>query len=320
MLISLLMKSILFFLLFLQCHSIMAQTEEPLHYFITKDSLVGIKNSKGKIIIPANNRWLFDVKNGEKVKGFLIHLMEDSDTSSAVNNGFGKTYNRKGEFLYRPYMFDNGPDYLREGLSRFVENGKIGFANRQGTKVIPAQFDFVSEFKLGTAEFCMGCYFDRTKDQEHPRLRGGYYGMINKKGNILINRIFGDSASANWRKIDSLKQQFYTKEFQYTPFEKSLINKLHPYKKAIEKEYFNANSSSSSLVFHIVEKPSPGFPYYVIYSMEKVGDDIYGGSWGLEFYVSKDGKTLYFFDEWENNLIPFLKWYDLYTKGTRDYN
>jgi hypothetical protein len=314
------MKPILFFLLFLQCYVAFTQGEDPLYYFITKDSLVGVKNSKGKIIIPAKNSWLFDIKSGDKVIEYPINLVEVNDTSRDAVHAFGKMYNRKGEFLYRPYVFDNGPDYLREGLSRFIENGKMGFVDRQGKKVIPAQFDFVNEFSLGTAVFCMGCSFDKKKNEEHPVLKGGTYGMINKKGEILINNIFNGSDAKSWKRIDSLKQNFYTKEFQYTSFEKGLINKLNPYKKTIEKEYFNTNSEpSKSLVFEIVERPSAGFPYYVIYSMEQIHDNIYGGSWGLVFYVSKDGKNLYFFDEWGKGMIPFLKWYNLYSKGERDY-
>ncbi|NDV68420.1 WG repeat-containing protein [Dysgonomonas sp. 25] len=53
---------------------------------------------------------------------------------------------RKGNFLLTPFIFDNGPDYLHEGLFRYEENGKMGFADADCNIVIPAQFDFAEPF------------------------------------------------------------------------------------------------------------------------------------------------------------------------------
>ena len=214
-------------------------------------------------------------------------------------------------------MYDNGPDGLSEGLSRFVEKGKVGFVNRQGKKVIPAQFDFVSQFSLGTATYCMGCYFDFKKNSEHPPLKGGIYGIIDRRGQSLIDNIPFEKRTI----LDSLQKEYYPKEFQYSAFEKKLIGKLDPYRKAIEKEYFSNYSDLSEphfLLFDIVEKPSAGFNYYIIQSREKTGQHIYGDSWdNLRFYASKDGRKLFYADG--DNLIPFSKWYALYIKGDRDY-
>lgn len=93
--------------------------------------------------------------------------------------------NRKKQILYKPFIYDNGPDYVQEGLLRFVENGKMGFANEAGKKVIPAQFDFAYPFEKGKARFCNGC--KTIKDGEHSRLdeNTGVWGLIDKKGRIL---------------------------------------------------------------------------------------------------------------------------------------
>ncbi|MFO1471223.1 MAG: WG repeat-containing protein [Turneriella sp.] len=92
--------------------------------------------------------------------------------------------NRKKKILYRPFIFDNGPDYVQEGLLRFVENGKMGFANEAGKKVIPAQFDFVYPFEKGRARFCNGC--KAIKDGEHSMMdeKTGTWGEIDKKGRV----------------------------------------------------------------------------------------------------------------------------------------
>lgn len=58
--------------------------------------------------------------------------------------------------ILRPYIYDNGPDYVEEGLFRYTEGKKIGFANLSGEKIISAQFDFVTPFKDGLAEYSIG--------------------------------------------------------------------------------------------------------------------------------------------------------------------
>jgi len=92
--------------------------------------------------------------------------------------------NRKKQILYKPFIFDNGPDYVKEGMLRFVENGKMGFVNEAGKKVIQAQFDFVYPFENGRARFCNGC--KTIKDGEHSRLdeKSGKWGEVTKKGKV----------------------------------------------------------------------------------------------------------------------------------------
>lgn len=55
-----------------------------------------------------------------------------------------------------PYLYDNGPDYLSEGLMRIQDsNGKIGYADEKGEVVIPPQFAFGHPFKNGQAKVTM---------------------------------------------------------------------------------------------------------------------------------------------------------------------
>ena len=51
-----------------------------------------------------------------------------------------------------PYLYDNGPDYLSEGLMRIQDSsGKIGYADEKGEIVISPQFAFGYPFKNGHA-------------------------------------------------------------------------------------------------------------------------------------------------------------------------
>jgi hypothetical protein len=63
---------------------------------------------------------------------------------------------RNDSLILKPYMYDNGPDYLEEGLFRFVENNKIGFANENGEKIIVAKYDFATPFENGLSEYYIG--------------------------------------------------------------------------------------------------------------------------------------------------------------------
>ena len=60
--------------------------------------------------------------------------------------------------LYEVLPFDNGPDYVGEGVFRIIENNKIGFADaRTGKIVIPPQFDCAFPFENGTAKVSTDC-------------------------------------------------------------------------------------------------------------------------------------------------------------------
>lgn len=79
-----------------------------------------------------------------------------------------------------PYIYDNGPDYVEDGLFRFVENEKLGFANLEGEKIIPAQFDFVTPFSNGYAQYFIGGerIYENGKTQKQIIDESGYGGLI----------------------------------------------------------------------------------------------------------------------------------------------
>lgn len=55
--------------------------------------------------------------------------------------------------LFNVYWYDNGPDYIREGLFRITDdNGKLGYADKNGTIVITPQFAFGFPFENGVAK------------------------------------------------------------------------------------------------------------------------------------------------------------------------
>ncbi len=139
---------------------------ETLQSFEAADGLYGYKDKKGQVRISARF-----AHAGEFNRYGFASVIEGS-----------KPYfiDQKGKHVFQMFLFDNGPDYFKDGLARFVEKGKMGFFDERGRKVIPASFDFAFPFSGGTAEVCNGC-----KPQamgEHFMMEGGVWMILDKRG------------------------------------------------------------------------------------------------------------------------------------------
>lgn len=179
-------KIVFFSLLPFLCFS----QREELRYFISQDSLVRVKNEKGEIIIPAefDDARMRGLENGQKIEDDLIFFIFHKEKKAKPPKGIGFTYDRKGNFLFHPFWFDNGPDYFSEGLMRIVgENNKVGFADTEGNIVIAPQYDFATPFHYGYADFCNDCRWECTSENncEHRIVVGGTWGKINRNGMII---------------------------------------------------------------------------------------------------------------------------------------
>lgn len=132
----------------------------------------GYKNKAGKIVIPPKYAM---------AQGFNKHGI-----ASVVYQRKWIYINTKGEKVAEAFNYDNGPDYLSDGLSRIInEEGKIGFMDEKGKTIIPPQFDFAEPFEKGKSRVCRGCKIDFKKD-EHGEIVGGDWGVINKKGKLIV--------------------------------------------------------------------------------------------------------------------------------------
>ncbi|WP_200890792.1 WG repeat-containing protein [Pedobacter lusitanus] len=144
------------------------RTDFLLSYTVkTKDGeRLGYKNRHGKVVIPA-----------QYFSGFEPDTLYEHTFVSGKNGVQG--IDRTGKVILIPFIYDNGPDYPQEGLFRFVENNKIGFADLNWKKVIPAAFDFAEPFKGGITKYTLGGH--KVMDGEHWYWTGGYEeGYINQ--------------------------------------------------------------------------------------------------------------------------------------------
>ncbi|RKR11946.1 WG repeat protein [Flavobacterium sp. 90] len=305
------MKKIFLLLLILNQFSVFSQTDK-LYYFIEKDSLLGVKNQNGKIIIPAAYTLIPSIYDGilkEEIKGNLIPFW-------VIKDGL-KMYDRKGNFLFEPYMFDAGFDDFSEGYMRFVENKKLGFANRNGVKVIPAQYDWVSHMNFGFTEYCNGCYFDYSKDEEHPSIVGGTWGYIDKNG----VEIKPTEKRNHPKDFETEKHQFIPYQFVYNKKEKQILDFFEKRKTQIIKIY-KINCLKKELYFEIIEKPSDLNPFYKIKTFEICDQYFQGANENYDeckiFKVSADGKNFFVtymdlvdhekYSEYVERKIPVDEW------------
>jgi hypothetical protein len=140
-----------------------------------------------------HERWGFKTASGQVVIKPKYEDVFVTDTlyniAFVILNAKWIAINKQDSMLLTPYIFDNGPDYIQEGLFRFVENNKIGFANEKGQKTIPALFDFASPFSGGLAAFSVGGNMEKW-DEEHSTWNGGLWGFIDKRGHVVIKPQF----------------------------------------------------------------------------------------------------------------------------------
>ncbi|NML57634.1 WG repeat-containing protein [Chryseobacterium cheonjiense] len=295
------MKKILF-LLSLMPFFALSQDKEILRYFKSKDSLVGVKKQDGKIIIPAQFKIFSYLKDGDLVKGETIYFDGPKANEVPEKNAWGYVYDRKGNFLYRPFFYDNGADYFSEGMRRFVKNGKVGFTDRNGTVVIRPKYDFASPFNYGYAAYCNGCDWEKT-EEEHKAIVGGTWGVINFKGEIVQPV----AKSGNTIEING---KHYPYPFSYNEKEKNILRFFEKQNRNISGIYYvnhynKLSEDEKKLFFEIVERPKENFPFYQVnaYDYRKAQ----AGLSGYKFLVSEDGKTVLEL-EYDDERIPFEKW------------
>ena len=80
--------------------------------------------------------------------------------------------------------FDNGPDYFEDGLSRIIQEGKVGFINQQGQIVIPAVFQFATQFEGGYALVASDA--ELVTEGEYSTFKGGRWGVIDTTGKLVV--------------------------------------------------------------------------------------------------------------------------------------
>jgi hypothetical protein len=146
---------------------VVSESKEQLGY----GDPVAFIDEKGDTLIPFGKYAYF----GTDTLRYYANVLEDGSKPVAIN--------AKGEVLFNLFIFDNGPDYFVEGLTRVKRNGKMGFANQYGQVVIPCQYDFAKPFENGRAEVTFEA--ETVPDGEYTRVESEEWFFIDKMGKRL---------------------------------------------------------------------------------------------------------------------------------------
>lgn len=135
----------------------------------------GYKNMRGEIIIPIGK---YSNCFTDTFKNFAF-VYDDYLTNAKI-----VAIDRNENILFEAYMYDNGPDYLSDGLFRIVRNGKIGYADKMGIITITPQYDCAEPFVNGLARVSYICQkSDGEIGSEHSSYESHSWFFIDKFGN-----------------------------------------------------------------------------------------------------------------------------------------
>jgi len=290
------------------------QTGKKLFYFSTADSTkVGVKDEDGKIIIPAKFHNYHFYNFQEAITDPTIELWHSAELKNvdplSPAMPVSEVFDRNGNFLYYAQFYDNGPDYYEEGVRRFVENGKIGFVNKSGEKVLPAIWEFASSFSYGYATAYTGHWKKKyEKGGERwsivPASETSENFIINKKG----ERVYPYPQPKDPKDFKKAENEYYPYPFKYNNFEKKLIESLEKLDVLNDLSLRNLGTTNQKreellLQFEIIEYPFENYPYYILqgYRQQYKEDD-------MIFAISEDGKHYYHADFYIQKLIPIKDW------------
>ena len=128
--------------------------EKPKHQFLVKIYEGDFINENARIA------YLSDT--GDTIIPYGKYIKAYTDTIKT----WGIVQKRDGQFiaidpvenvLFEVYNANDKPDEIRSGLFRVIVDGKIGYANAEGTIVIPAQYECAFPFFNGKARVALNC-------------------------------------------------------------------------------------------------------------------------------------------------------------------
>ena len=315
------LKLLSFVFVIIQSTFLLAQTKEKLYYFSTADSTkIGVKTESGNIIVPSKATYYGNYDFQKPIKESTIEFLGTEKVKHYPSKlplmPAGEVYDRQGKFLYYPLWFDNGTDYYEEGLRRYVDGHKVGFADKDGILTIPAQWDFAEPFQYGYARVYIGGW----KKQYEKAGEHWYIVASSKKSESYLINKKGEKVEAYKTKKHPNDYEFggvyYPYPFTYSRAEQKILDRLKnldtindiylaPCDNCIRKDHL--------LDFEITERPRDYFPYYVIQgyvNQSKASNAV--------FIVSKDMSKIYHYS-WDEEMLPLREWIISELENLQDY-
>ncbi len=275
------MKSITILLLLFLSDQFFAQRKR-LFAKVIHDTIVSIVDEDGRVIIKPFRTFYGYGHNSEIKDDFFYVFDRDNQTYAS---------DREGNILFYPFYFDNGPDYFWEETTRITyEKNKVGIADKHGKIIVSPKYDFMHPFEMGYAFYCIGCYLDRKKDEEHPPLvNTDNFGYVDRNGREV--------QYANERKhpkdIEIGQGKFLPYAFSYNEKEELILKKFYTnIKKIASKLYYDENDK---ITFEIISRPSEDYPFYFVKLYHSLASD-FDDAHGSNFKVSENGKIYWVYE------------------------
>lgn len=133
----------------------------------------GYVNQRGDTIVPMG-------KYVVCMTDTAVHFATVIDQTGSGPKAIG--LDQQGHRLFEIFWYDNGPDYVSEGLFRILEDGKIGYADESGRVVIDPQFACASPFSDGQAKVTFDCELGGDPSDEHRPMVSDNWFIIDRKG------------------------------------------------------------------------------------------------------------------------------------------
>lgn len=196
--IILVMKRVVFLILFM-----VFVTPPIIGLDKTVDPIISFKRQKNKLLMARTTEKYWEIgvpvcylnERGDTIIPFGKYRFCQTDTIKNIGFAYENKVDgnivcldKQGKKLFNVFRYDNGPDYVQEGLFRIVDDrGRIGYADSLGTVVIEPRFLFGFPFEKGRAKVT-----DKGEEKEVPGSGGEkrywdsddwYY--IDKQGKVI---------------------------------------------------------------------------------------------------------------------------------------
>lgn len=138
------------------------------------------KNGKVVITLPKE---IYDSRSfykGLARVGKKVDIVQNKFGFDISNLGYKFAYIRKDGSYATEFIFDDGDDF-DQGIARFLQGTKFGLLNDKAEIVIPATYEFISNFMEGKAAVN----------------KMGKFGYINEKGELIIPATYAYAKSFN---------------------------------------------------------------------------------------------------------------------------
>lgn len=109
-------------------------------------------------------------------------LAYDRHGLAAVHAGDSFHYVSRQGRTQAVITWDNGPDYVEEGLLRGRVGDRIAYFDATLEQAVPGTFDFGWPFANGVAQVCNGCRRGTPDGDGHTPMEGGEWFRIDRQG------------------------------------------------------------------------------------------------------------------------------------------